>query len=188
MSFVRLNLLALPVVLGLPLLTGACGAPLALTAASYGADGVSLAETNKTATDHFASMVTKKDCALWRVFSNQKFCRPRDGDHDPYDVNYDEPFRQEGEGGTEYLPPAHAAADAPPTSWDTEAYAAAPKAEVLPPSGPAVAPTNLMPAAQAVALPLATAVTEKPAVKHAAMAKRKPFKKKRAPGQAVIVP
>lgn len=186
MSFLRLNFLALPVVIGLPLLTGACGAPLALTAASYGADGVSLAETNKTATDHFASMVTKKDCALWRAFRNQDVCRPRDGDHDPYDVNYKEPFRQEGEGGTEYLPPAHAAADAPSTSWDAEAYAA-PKAEASPPPGPAVAETNRMPTVGASTPQLATAATEKPAVKHT-MAKRKRLKKKHAPGRAVTVP
>ena len=41
MSFPRLASLALPVALGLPLLTGACGAPAAVTAVSYGADGVS---------------------------------------------------------------------------------------------------------------------------------------------------
>ena len=55
MSFPRLALL----VLGLPLLTAACAAPVAVAGASYGADGVSLVDSGKTMTDHFASMVSK---------------------------------------------------------------------------------------------------------------------------------
>ena len=60
MSFPRILSLALPVAVGLSLLTGAC-APAAVTVVSYGADGVSLAESGKSTTDHLASMVTKKD-------------------------------------------------------------------------------------------------------------------------------
>jgi hypothetical protein len=42
---------------------------------------------------------------------------------DPYKVNYDEPFRQQSEGGVvEYSAPAHAVANAPATSWDAAAY------------------------------------------------------------------
>jgi hypothetical protein len=134
MNFPRLSLLLLPVALGLPMLTGACGAPVAVVAASYSADGVSLAESGKTATDHAASMVSKKDCALWRVFRNRKICQDRDPDQpDPYKVNYDEPFRQVGEGGAvEYSPPPHAAADAPASSWDAAAYKPAPAGPATP--------------------------------------------------------
>jgi len=124
MSFPRLALLILPVALGLPMLTGACGAPVAVVAASYGADGVSVAESGKTTTDHLASIVSKRDCALWRVLSNRSICVDRDPSKpDPYKVNYDEPFRQQSEGsGVEYSAPAHAAANAPATSWDAAAY------------------------------------------------------------------
>ena len=50
---------------------------VAVSAVSYGADGVSLADSGKSTTDHFASMVSKQDCALWRMFRNQKICRER---------------------------------------------------------------------------------------------------------------
>lgn len=123
MSFPRLTLLAIPVALALPLLTGACGVPLAVTAASYGADGISVAATKKTTTDHFASMVTKEDCSFWRIFRHQKMCKPRETDKDPYQVNYDEPFRMQAEGaGVSYGPPLHAAPDAPVVAWDAAAY------------------------------------------------------------------
>jgi hypothetical protein len=113
----------LPAVLCLPLLTGACGAPVAVAAASYGADGVSVMESGKTVTDHAASMVSKKDCALWRIFRNRSICEERDpAKPDPYKVNYDEPFKQQSEGGVEYTPPAHAAPNSPAASWDAAAY------------------------------------------------------------------
>src|SRR5260370_9051278 len=123
MSSPRLALLILPLALGLPLLTGGCGAPVAVAAASYGADGVSVAESGKTTGDHFASMVSKKDCAFWRVLRNQRVCRDREGDRDPYQVNYNEPFRDQSEGGgVQYGAPLRAAPDAPATSWDAAAY------------------------------------------------------------------
>jgi hypothetical protein len=133
MSSPRLSLLLLPVALGLPLLTGACGVPLGVAAASYGADGVSVVESGKTTTDHFSSMVSKKDCALWRAFRNRPICEDQDPSKpNPYKVSYDEPFRQESEGGTEYLPPAHAAANAPAASWDAAAYKPAPTEPAAP--------------------------------------------------------
>ena len=133
MSFPRLSVLLLLVALGLPMLTAACGAPVAVVAASYGADGVSLAQSGKTASDHAASMVTKRDCALWRVFRNRSICQDRDpAQVDPYKVNYDEPSRQVGEGGTEFAPPAHAAANAPAASWDAAAYKPEPAAPPVP--------------------------------------------------------
>ncbi len=164
MSFPRLSLLLLPVALGLPLLTGACGAPVAVVAASYGADGASLAESGKTVTDHAASMVTKRDCALWRVFRNRSICQDRDpGQPDPYQVNYDEPFRQVGEGGSvEYSPPAHAAANAPAVSWDAAAY----KPEPTAPAAPTTAVAEIVPQ------PPAEAAAAPAPVKHKARAKK----------------
>ncbi|MBS0518060.1 MAG: hypothetical protein JSR90_05175 [Proteobacteria bacterium] len=134
----RLSCLALPLAVGLPLLAGAC-APAAVTAASYGVDGASMVETGKTGADHLASIVTKQDCAMWRTFQNQDICRPREGGRDPYDVNYNAPFRQAGEDGVEYAPPPHAAADAPAASWDPAVYTA---------TANAAAPTSSVPAEQ----------------------------------------
>ena len=135
MSFPRLTILILPVALGLPMLTGACGAPVAVVAASYGADGVSVVDSGKTTTDHFASMVSKRDCALWRIFRNRSICVDRDPDKaDPYKVNYDEPFRQVSERGVEYSSPPHAAPNAPATSWDAAAYKPAPSPEPAAPT------------------------------------------------------
>jgi hypothetical protein len=123
MSLSRLRLLLLPVAFGLPLLTGACAVPVGVAAASYGADGVSVVGSGKTSVDHFSSIVSKRDCALWHVFRNRSICEERDsGKPDPYQVNYDEPFREQTEGGVEYSPPPHAAPNAPATSWDSASY------------------------------------------------------------------
>ena len=170
MSSSRLSLLLLPVALGLPMLTGACGAPVAVVAASYGADGVSLAESGKTATDHATSMITKRDCALWRVFRNRKICQDRDpAQADPYKVNYDEPFRQVGEGGAvEYSTPLHAAANAPATSWDAAAYKPEPAAPPAPTT--AVAEAAPVPAVEPVPTPAPTPVKHKARPKKVAKA------------------
>ena len=94
MSLFRLPCLALPLVAGLALLTGAGGAPLAVSAVSYGSDGAMLVTTHKTGTDHLASMVSKKDCALWRVLRGREVCKEREeGAKDPYAVDYNEPQR-----------------------------------------------------------------------------------------------
>ena len=121
MSFPRLALLAF----ALPLLAGGC-AGAAVTAASYGADSVSYLETGKGTSDHFASMVSKKDCAFWRMFRNQKICREREGDKDPYKVDYESAQRQQSEDGVAYAPPLRPAENAPATSWTAEAYKPAP--------------------------------------------------------------
>ena len=156
MSFPRLTLLILPVALGLPMLTGACGAPVAVAAASYGVDGASLVKSGKTGSDHLASMVSKRDCALWHIFRKRSICEDRDPEkQDPYKVNYDEPFRQQSEGGVEYSPPPHAATAAPAASWDAAAYKPVPPAppttavaETAPP--PSVGPPAPTPVPAAV--------------------------------------
>ncbi len=120
----RRLLLVLPTVVGLGLATGGCAVPLAVTAGSYAADGALLYKTDKTSTDHLVSMASKKDCAVWRIFRHQSVCKDRpDGAKDPYEVNYDEPFRGPSESGVQYGPPLNAAPDAPAASWDVAAYA-----------------------------------------------------------------
>jgi hypothetical protein len=181
MSFPRLSLIALPVILGLPLLLGACtGAELAVGAASYGGDAASVAETGKTTADHFASIVSKKDCAVWRMFKNQDICRDRDMTHDVYHVSYDSPFRQQSEGGTEYSPPPHYSPGAPATSWDVAAYNSVPGQQPATPTAqpPAtqnggVADNNSPPAAEPAA---AVAQSEPP---HPAAPPKKKQKKKK---------
>jgi hypothetical protein len=125
---------------GLALLTGAC-APAAVTVVSYGADGVSLAETGKSTTDHLASIVSKKDCAFWRVLRSENICHEREGDHDPYDVEYNQPNRQPSEDGVSYAPPLRASASAPAASWTAESY------EDGPTGAPSAAPVAVIPAA-----------------------------------------
>jgi hypothetical protein len=132
MSFPRLALV-LTAALGLPLLTGGCGAPAAAVAASYGTDGASIVGTGKSTTDHFASMVSKKDCALWRVFRNQTICREQEGDPNPYHVDYTTPMRDISNGQPEYSPPLHAPANAPATSWDASVYSQPSSQQAAPP-------------------------------------------------------
>jgi len=138
MSFPRLPFITLCLVLGVGLMTGACAAPLAVSGASYAADGGLLVASDKTSTDHMISMVSKQDCALWRVIKGRAVCKPREGDKDPYKVNYDDPQRMVAEDGVTYSSPLRATADAPATSWDAAAYKATPAAPA-PPSEPATA-------------------------------------------------
>jgi hypothetical protein len=182
MSLSRLASLAF----GLPLLTGACSAPVAVTVVSYGADGVSLAESGKSTTDHLASMVSRKDCAFWRVFRSEKICREREGNQDPYKVDYDQPNRQPSEDGVSYAPPLHASADAPAASWTAETY--------KPRQTEAAAPAPVSPAVVAEAAPPPPAVAPKAsppnpakARKAKAHARAKPVKKA-SPGRAASVP
>ena len=183
MSFPRLALL----VLGLPLLAGGC-APAAVTAASYGADGVSYAESGKSTSDHFASMVSKKDCAFWRVFRNQTVCRDRPpGAKDPYDVSYDTAERMPSEDGVSYAPPLHQTPDEPAASWSAAAYAKTP-APTAPPPEPVVATAEPAPPPPPVAEKPVTA--HKPVKKKAkphAVAHAKPVKKA-SPSQVASVP
>ncbi len=145
----------LPLVIGQALLTGACGVPVAVSAASYAADGGLLATSDKTSTDHVVSVVTKQDCAMWRIFKGRQICAARTDGKDPYDTDYTEPQRSVSESGVEYSAPLRPAANAPATSWDAAAYkttpAAPPAAEgpmtasVEPTTSPAPAATSTAP-------------------------------------------
>ncbi len=123
MSSFKLSVfLVLPLVVGQALLTGACGVPVAVSAASYAADGGLLATSEKTSTDHIASVVTKQDCAVWRVFRGRRICSARADGTDPYNTDYTEPQRSVSESGVEYTAPLRPAPNAPATSWDAAAY------------------------------------------------------------------
>jgi len=62
--------------LGVTMLVSACvGAPVALVAASYGLDGISLLGTGKTFTDQVISVVVQQDCALVRIVLADKVCK-----------------------------------------------------------------------------------------------------------------
>jgi len=171
MSSFRLAIpLFLPLVVGLAFLTGACGAPL-VTGASYAADGSLLATSNKTATDHLASMISKKDCALWRAFRGRPVCKEREGDKDPYNVDYSQPQRMVSEDGVQYAPPLRAASDAPAASWDAVAYKAAPA-----PAAPAV-PVTAVADASSDPASAAPPKAKKPKVRSA----KKPLRDRAAP-------
>lgn len=155
MSYPRLSCMSLPLVLGAALMTGACGLPLAVSGAGYAADGGLLAASNKTSTDHMISMVSKQDCAVWRVIRGRAVCKPQEGDPNPYKVDYDDPQRMVAEDGVHYAPPLRAAAAAPPTSWDGAAYKTAPVPAPAAPAAPvtAVAESSGEPAPAAVSDP-----------------------------------
>jgi hypothetical protein len=144
----------------LPLVTGACGVPVAASVASTAADGASYAATNKTTFDHFTSMVTRKDCSTLRVLDNEKICRDREDGHDPYSVSYSDPFRSAGEGGVEYSPPLEPATNVPAVSWDAAAYQA--PAPAAPDTPPATTPFTVSPATLA-STPAAPAPAAAPA-------------------------
>ena len=168
--------LAIPLFLplGLALLTGACGAPLAVTGASYAADGGLLVASDKSATDHLASMVSKKDCALWRVFKGRPVCKEREGDKDPYDVDYTQPQRMVSEEGVQYAPPLRAQPDAPAASWDAAAYKTTPAAPAVPVTAVADAAPDPAPTAAPPAAP-------KPKKAKAARSVKKPSRDRAAP-------
>ena len=171
MSTIRLAFITFPVILGLAVLTSACGVPLAVSGAGYAADGGLLAETHKTSTDHLISMVSKQDCALWRVIKGRKVCQERVGE-DPYKVDYNDPQRSVSEDGVQYSPPLRPSADAPAASWDAAAYRQEP-APAPPAPEPATAVAETAPAAPAAAAAPARPAASPKAAKPKARSVRK---------------
>lgn len=172
--FPRLPFITLLLVAGAGMTTGACGVPLAVSGAGYAADGGFLVASEKTSTDHMISMVSKQDCAVWRVIKGRAVCKPREGDKDPYKVDYDDPQRMVAEDGVHYAPPLRTAADAPATSWDAASYkpaSPAPTAPSAPVTAVAQGSNDAAPAAVAEAVP------PSPATSPAAAAKPKKPKK-----------
>lgn len=148
MSSCRLACLTPPLLAILALATAGCAAPPLVVGASYAADGGLLVASNKTSTDHLMSMVSKQDCAMWRVIRGRPICTEREDGHDPYEVDYAQPQRMVGEDGVHYVAPLRSGPGIPPTSWDAAAYASAP------PLAPATAPPAALPAALADPAPL----------------------------------
>ena len=66
-------------VLVAPLLLGACAAPLPVTIASAVIDGISFMATRKTIPDHGLSIVSGRDCAIYRGLMDEPICKPRRG-------------------------------------------------------------------------------------------------------------
>ncbi|TWT03815.1 hypothetical protein [Reyranella sp. CPCC 100927] len=149
-----MRLLGILVVASMPLWLGGCAIPIAVSAASYALDGALLVTTEKAGTDHLLSISAGKDCAMWRVVKGREMCADyKPGEGNPYDVDYDAPFREVGEGGmvTVYTAPrqggrmltgtdAKDALQAWAPAANMEAPAAAAPPPVLAPTPAAVAP------------------------------------------------
>ncbi|WP_425065391.1 hypothetical protein [Reyranella sp.] len=158
MSSFQLSWFLLPLVAGMPLLTSACGVPVAVSAASYAADGGMLAASDKTSTDHVYSVVTKQDCAIWRIFRGRQICTARVDGKDPYNTDYTEPQRSVSESGVEYSAPLRPASDAPAVSWDAAAYKTTPPP---PPAAEGPMTATVEPAKPVAAAPSAAAKSKK---------------------------
>ena len=59
----------------IPMFLSGCGIPIGVSIASWVIDGISLAATEKSVSDHGISGVAQKDCALWRIFKGDPICR-----------------------------------------------------------------------------------------------------------------
>ncbi len=57
------------------LLLGGCALPVPLQIASWALDGISVLVSQKSVTDHGLSLVTDKDCAIWRGVVEGELCR-----------------------------------------------------------------------------------------------------------------
>ena len=49
--------------------------PVPLQVASWAVDGISVVVTKKSLSDHGLSIITQKDCAVWRGFAEGAICR-----------------------------------------------------------------------------------------------------------------
>lgn len=68
-------------------LTG-CGVPVAVSVASYAADGASFLSTGRSMTDHGISILLQEDCALFRAVKAKPVCQPMNKDDLVYDVAF----------------------------------------------------------------------------------------------------
>jgi hypothetical protein len=84
----------------LPLCLAGCGVPVGVSVASYAVDGGLMWATDKSSNDHLLSMMAGQDCAMWRVIKGRQICTDhKPGEENPYNVDYDAPHREVGEGG-----------------------------------------------------------------------------------------
>ncbi|TAJ92045.1 MAG: hypothetical protein EPO10_01520 [Reyranella sp.] len=178
-SFKLSSFMILPLVAGQALMTSACGVPTAVSAASYAADGGLLAASDKTSTDHVYSVVTKQDCAIWRIFKGRQICTARVDGKDPYNTDYTEPQRTVSESGVEYSAPLRPAANAPAVSWDSSVYRAP---SATPPAAEGPMTANVEPAAESAP---PTKAAAPPKTKKAKTAQRSAKKPSRGPAASV---
>jgi hypothetical protein len=176
-SFKLSSCFILPLVAGQALLTSACGVPAAVSAASYAADGGLLATSDKTSTDHVYSVVTKQDCAIWRIFRGRQICTARADGKDPYNTDYTEPQRSVSESGVEYSAPLRPQPNAPAVSWDPAVYKTPP---VAPPAAEGPMTANVESVAEPVS-PAATASSAPAKPKKAKTVQRSAKKPSRGP-------
>jgi len=66
--------LGIAVLIGLASGLAGCVLPPAFTIASFAADGLSLAFSHKTVTDHAISLLAHRDCRLWRLIQGRPIC------------------------------------------------------------------------------------------------------------------
>jgi cell division protein FtsN len=60
------------------MLLSGCALPVPVQIASWALDGISFLATEKSLTDHGISIVTQKDCALWRGLKGEEVCSDND--------------------------------------------------------------------------------------------------------------
>lgn len=61
-------------ILFLSMMLGGCAMPVGVQVASWAMDGISYIATKKSMTDHGLSIVTQRDCAMWRVVKQEEIC------------------------------------------------------------------------------------------------------------------
>lgn len=115
---------------------------------------------------------------MWRILRRRQICKEREGDQDPYAVDYNEPQRFVSESGAEYVPPLRTAPGSPGQSWDPSVYKSAPGTPVTPQRVTAVAEQPPEPVTAAAPMPEKTqtpeAVPAKSRKAKAARSARKP--------------
>jgi hypothetical protein len=63
------------IISAITILLSGCAMPIGLQMASFAIQGISMAATDKSVTDHGISAVVQEDCALWRVLIGDPVCR-----------------------------------------------------------------------------------------------------------------
>ena len=106
-----------------PILLSGCGIPPAISIASYVINGVSMAATGKSVSDHGISAIAGRDCATWRVIKGENVCKGDPAERqDPAPVD-------EGQQAT--LPTGEPAPMVASASSPSQSIAAAPRHRYL---------------------------------------------------------
>ncbi|WP_085884616.1 SPOR domain-containing protein [Oceanibacterium hippocampi] len=107
-------------------LLGGCALPPAITAASWALDGISLAMSGKSMTDHALSAVVDEDCAILRLLDGEPVCSEfEEGDGSVLLAADDDPVYPTGRDGGYSAIPADRTVDAATIAEAAPASAAA---------------------------------------------------------------